>query len=142
MHGVTLSSLLSLYLRDANTISNPVQTVTTKNIFRHCQMSPGRQNHPHVRFTHLTRFFQVTSTSMYLVSQETVTIIPNSFHSFILLLPSRGRDNSPPWLFFQYKPLLPLINYSSQLTHLPASKLTSLTYISFSCQGDLSKMQI
>lgn len=119
-----LINILGLYLIDVNTIPSPVQTVTTRNISRHFQTSPGRQNHPQLRSTCLTHFFQVTSTSMHPVSQETMNIILNSFHSFTLLLPPCGRDNPSPRLLSQCKPLLPLTNYSSQLTCLPTSKLT------------------
>lgn len=37
-------SIAVLHLIDGSSIT--LSVVTTKNIFRHCQLSPGRQNHP------------------------------------------------------------------------------------------------
>ena len=53
VHCRMLSSIPGLSPLDAN--STPHSVVTTKNVSRHCQMFPGRQNHPHWRTTALNR---------------------------------------------------------------------------------------
>lgn len=89
----TMPFLYPLDASSTHTHPHP-PAITTKNVFSHCQMSPGKRNHPHLRTTADCDENEICSLEMqiiYLVKKTTpkvTVLLPCTLTSFVSKLAS------------------------------------------------------
>lgn len=102
-----LGSILVLYPPDARSIP---RAVTTKNVIRRCQISPGRKNHPQLKTTALegpeswapanSFFFFFSSSRFYLFIYLLIFIMIDLQCSIHFRCTAKGRIHTYTYILF------------------------------------------